>query len=83
MFEKMTPVKKSTTIIDLGGAKAQIIRNIPKSIRKNFIAAHPMCGTEFYGPKASVKGLYENALVILCDLEDSGTEQVEIAKEIF
>ncbi|WP_164663311.1 prephenate dehydrogenase/arogenate dehydrogenase family protein, partial [Helicobacter pylori] len=44
-LKKMTSIKKSATIIDLGGAKAQIIRNIPKSIRKNFIAAHPMCGT--------------------------------------
>lgn len=33
-----------------------------------------MCGIEFYGFKVSVKGLYENVLVILCDLEDLGIE---------
>ncbi|WP_104712298.1 prephenate dehydrogenase [Helicobacter cetorum] len=82
-LQKMTSIKENATIIDLGGAKHNIIKSVPQNIRKNFIAAHPMCGTEFYGPKASVKGLYENALVILCDLEDSGAHQVKLAKEIF
>ncbi|MGL2612499.1 prephenate dehydrogenase/arogenate dehydrogenase family protein, partial [Helicobacter pylori] len=30
-LKKMTSIKKSATIIDLGGAKVQIIHNIPKS----------------------------------------------------
>ncbi len=72
-----------TTIIDLGSTKAQIVRAIPPKIRKNFIAAHPMCGTENFGPKAAFKELYQGNIVVLTDLEESGELQCALAKEIF
>lgn len=76
-------VGKHCVIIDLGGAKQRVLESIPKELRKNFVAAHPMCGTEFYGPKAALKGLYQNKIVIFSDLEDSGELQRALAKEIF
>jgi len=64
-------IKDSTTIMDLGSTKEFIVKNIPKKIRKNFIAAHPMTGTEKSGPKASMDNLYEGKTVVLCDLEEN------------
>ncbi|MCK4737742.1 MAG: prephenate dehydrogenase/arogenate dehydrogenase family protein, partial [Sulfurimonas sp.] len=55
----------------------------PQIIRKNFVAAHPMTGTENFGPTAAIDGLYENQVVVLCDLEDSGEVQTKVAKKIF
>lgn len=63
-------ISSNTTIVDFGSTKKLIIDNIPSSIRENFIAAHPMTGTEKFGPKAAIDGLYEGKTIVLCDLED-------------
>ena len=42
LMPQLTHIKPSATIIDLGGTKERIIQHIPDSIRKNFVAAHPM-----------------------------------------
>ncbi len=82
-LQNLVGVKESTTIIDLGSTKAKIIASVPHSIRKNFVAAHPMTGTENFGPSAAVENLYDDKVVVLCDIENSGEHQVEVAKRIF
>lgn len=76
-------IGQKTTLIDVGGAKVQILSSLPSWLRANFVGAHPMCGTEFFGPKAAFGELYKNGIVILTDVEQSGAYQVEIAKDIF
>ena len=76
-------INANTTIIDLGSTKEKIVASVPAQLRKNFVAAHPMTGTENFGPLAAVEGLYEDKVVVLCDLEDSGKHQAEVAKKIF
>ena len=83
LLPRLKAIKPSATIIDLGGTKEQIIAHIPDSIRKNFIAAHPMAGTEFYGPKAALPHLFKDSIVILTNLEESGEAQSQMAREIF
>jgi prephenate dehydrogenase len=82
-LKNLTDIKEDTTVIDLGSTKELIISCIPKKIRKNFIAAHPMTGTENFGPHAAVEGLYDKQSVVLCDLEDSGELQRKVARKIF
>ncbi|MGX2984184.1 prephenate dehydrogenase [Helicobacter sp. 23-1048] len=85
ILRTLTPkdIKPSCTIIDLGGTKSKIIDSVPKSIRKNFVAAHPMSGTEFYGPKAALPHLFKNKIMIVVDSEKSGEIQLKRAREIF
>ncbi|MFA5454722.1 MAG: prephenate dehydrogenase [Sulfurimonas sp.] len=82
-LENLVDIKENATIIDLGSTKTKIIASVPLSIRKNFVAAHPMTGTENFGPQAAVDGLYEDKVVVLCDIEHSGGHQAEVAKKIF
>ena len=82
-LKNLTDVGENTTIIDLGSTKEAIVSSVPKTIRQNFVAAHPMTGTENYGPFAAIEGLYENQVVVLCDLEESGEQQAKVAKKIF
>ena len=82
-LQEMTDVDEKTTIIDLGSTKEIIVNSVPKKIRKNFVAAHPMTGTENFGPTAAVEGLYDDKVVVLCDLEESGEHQRDTAKMIF
>lgn len=71
------------TLIDLGSTKALIVDAVPPSIRTNFIPAHPMTGTEQFGPNAALEGLYADKIVVLCDLEHSGSTQRDTALRLF
>ena len=82
-LKQLTNIPKKTTIIDLGSTKELIVSSVPSDIRKNFVASHPMTGTEHFGPSAAIEGLYKDQVVVLCDLEDSGEIQQDIAKKIF
>ena len=83
MFPNFLDINEKTTIIDMGSTKEYIVKNIPSKIRKNFIAAHPMTGTEKNGPKAAIDNLYEGKTVVLCDLEDNENMHVNKAFKIF
>lgn len=71
------------TVIDFGSTKKKISESIPSEIRENFVTAHPMTGTEKFGPSAALKGLYEEKVVVLCDMEKSGKHQQAVAKKLF
>ena len=83
VLHTLTHVAEHTTIIDLGSTKAKIIQSVPAALRKNFVAAHPMTGTEKSGPTAAIEGLYHGKAIVLCDVEQSGEKQRELAKKIF
>jgi prephenate dehydrogenase len=83
MFPQFLDISSETTIIDLGSTKQFIVNNVPASIRENFIAAHPMTGTEKFGPKAAIDGLYEGKTVVLCNLEKNENTHVNKAFRIF
>jgi len=82
-LQNLQDIPKTTTIIDLGSTKEIIVKAVPSSIRKNFVAAHPMTGTENFGPAAAIEELYKDKVVVLCDLEDSGEHQQEVAVRLF
>ncbi len=80
---KLIGISKTTTIIDFGSTKEKIVQSIPMQIRENFVAAHPMTGTEKFGPSAAKPDLYRGKVVVLCDIDDSGEQQRRFAKKIF
>ena len=79
-FDTLSP---TTTVIDLGSTKEKISNAIPKNIRQNFITAHPMTGTEKFGPTAAISDLYKDKVVVLCDMQKSGEHQQDVAKSLF
>jgi len=83
VVQRLKNIEKNCTIIDLGSTKKKIVENIPLEIRKNFVAAHPMAGKEKTGPKVAIHNLYENMVVVLCDIENSGEIHYQRAKMIF
>ncbi|MBR8461903.1 prephenate dehydrogenase [Campylobacter sp. faydin G-24] len=83
IVQDLTDIDDETTIIDLGSTKQKIIDAVPLSIRKNFIPAHPMAGTEFSGPDAAFKSLYSGSVVVICDFEESNEKHVKRSVELF
>ncbi len=57
--EVLDLVGDDTVVFDAGSTKSLICEAVathPK--RRNFLAAHPIAGTEFSGPSAALEGLY-------------------------
>ena len=83
IIQSFPPLLDRCTVIDLGGTKEKISQAIPKEIRHHFVTAHPMTGTEKFGPSAAIANLYKEKVVVLCDIQESGTHQQKVAKELF
>ena len=72
------------TIIDLGSTKLRLVEHVKEHpMRHRYVAAHPMAGTEYSGPEASLKGLFKDKTVLLCDLENSAPDACKTALELF
>jgi len=81
--QTLTDVEEDCTIIDFGSSKGKIDAAIPHVIRQNFVTAHPMTGTEKFGPSAAIEELYTDKIMVLCNQEKSGKIQNKIALDIF
>jgi len=58
------------TIIDVGSTKSKLAKLLQKNPkRSNYVATHPIAGTEYSGPKAAQKNLFKNKVTIICDKE--------------
>ena len=79
----LTTLNENCTVIDLGSTKEKISLSIPAATRHHFVTAHPMTGTEKFGPEAAIENLYTDKVVVLCDLEKSGSHQENVAKKLF
>lgn len=77
-------VGDETLVIDAGSTKAPICREVashPK--RRNFLACHPIAGTEFTGPSAAVEGLFDGKVNIICEVEETAFAIQERALDLF
>ena len=57
-------------VMDAGSTKrpiCEVVADHPK--RRNFLACHPISGTEFSGPQAAHQGLYDGKTMIICEVE--------------
>lgn len=77
-------VTEDCLVLDVGSTKAQvceIIKNHPK--RRNFLATHPIAGTEFSGPTAAHQNLFQQKTNIICEVEKTAFKLQEKALAIF
>ena len=84
LSEVLDKVSEHTLVVDTGSTKAKICREIaqhPK--RRNYLAAHPIAGTEFSGPEAATANLLLNKTLIICEVEKTSFHLQERALEIF
>ena len=81
--QQLKTLKSTATVIDLGSTKEKISNAIPTELRSNFVTAHPMTGTEKFGPTAAIADLFKDKVVVLCDMEKSGVYQQSVAETLF
>ena len=77
-------IQENTLVFDVGSTKAAVcdaIRNHKR--RQNFVALHPIAGTEFSGPEAAIYDLFTNKVNIICERELSSSIMIDRAMAIF
>jgi len=77
-------IGEKTIVIDTGSTKSQICKAIqqhPK--RSQFVAAHPIAGTENSGPDAAFSGLFHQKTNIICERELSSVQALTVADQVF
>jgi len=77
-------IGKNTLVFDVGSTKAAVcqkIRNHPK--RENFVALHPIAGTEFSGPQSAIYDLFTGKVNIICEKELSSDQMIQRTLSIF
>ncbi|AJR03305.1 prephenate dehydrogenase [Siansivirga zeaxanthinifaciens] len=71
-------------VVDAGSTKVDIckvVENHPK--RRNFLAMHPIAGTEYSGPSAAISGLFVGKTNIICEVEKTTFKLQEKALDLF
>ncbi len=82
--EILNHIPDNCLVLDVGSTKELVcdaIANHPK--RRNFLATHPIAGTEFSGPQAALTDLYRGKTNIICEVEKTAFKLQEKALEIF
>lgn len=71
------------TLIDMGSTKAQICQAVEGHAKRGqFVATHPIAGTEYSGPEAAFASLLEQKTMILCEREKSLPASLQLVENI-
>ena len=82
--EILNKINEDAVVFDVGSIKelvCEIVKDHPK--RRNFLAAHPIAGTEYSGPKAAITNLFKDKTNIICEVEKTAFKLQEKALKIF
>ena len=77
-------INENTLVFDVGSTKHEVckaVKDHPK--RKNFVAVHPISGTEFSGPDAAIYDLFTNKVNIICEQNLSSKKMVNRVVSLF
>lgn len=77
-------ISDETLVFEVGSTKSpicEIVANHPK--RRNFLATHPIAGTEFSGPTAAIRNLFVDKTNIICEVEKTTFKLQEKGLKLF
>ncbi len=71
-------------LIDLCSTKGRLCEAVAKHPKRGqYVASHPMAGTEFSGPEAAVEGLFAGRFMVVCEKEKSSPDALAFAEALF
>ncbi|MGC1239999.1 MAG: prephenate dehydrogenase [Chryseosolibacter sp.] len=84
LIKLMDYTPASAVVVDTGSTKSMICKAIEKHPKRSqFVAAHPLAGTENSGPDAAFSGLFAGKTNIICEKEKSSEKALAVAARIF
>ncbi|MBB6325113.1 prephenate dehydrogenase [Algoriphagus iocasae] len=84
LISTLDQIGENTLVFDVGSTKSKLttlVAGHPK--RDQYLAAHPIAGTEYSGPKAALEDLLDRKVMIICELEKTNLHLKEKAYELF
>lgn len=83
VHEVLDHVGENTLVMDVGSVKESICKEVAQHPRRSqFVAAHPMAGTEYSGPQAALYDLFDGKVMALCEVEKSNWKLLDRALDI-
>jgi prephenate dehydrogenase len=77
-------VSPKTLVFDVGSVKGEICKTVCKHPnRKNFVASHPLAGTEYSGPEAAILNLFDEKVNIVCEADKTDWKILDKALSLF
>jgi len=77
-------ITEQQLVIDVGSTKGNLLAAVASHPRRGrFVAVHPMAGTEYSGPDAAVRGLFEGKTLVVCDAAASDPDAVATVEALF
>jgi len=77
-------VLPKVVVADMGSTKEAICKIVEKHEKRGqFVAAHPIAGTENTGPGAAIEGLFADKVAIICDREKSSQAALACIEKVF
>jgi len=77
-------ISDNTVVIDVGSIKGNICKAVKSHPRRSqFVACHPIAGTEYSGPEAAHYYLFDGKINIITDKEDSSESALKVVSEVF
>lgn len=84
MKQIMDMVTVKQIVADAGSTKlalCQVLQNHP--MRKQFVATHPMWGTEYSGPESAIKDAFAGRACVICEKEKSGDAAIHKIESVY
>lgn len=84
LLPRVLDLVSTQIVMDVGSTKENILELVRgHAQRQQYIATHPMAGTEFSGPEAAIPNLFRNKCCVFCDIEDSSEAAINLAKRAY
>ncbi len=84
MQQIMDMLSPNQIVVDAGSTKYALCNLLENhSNRKQFVATHPMWGTEYSGPKAAIKDAFAGSTCVICDKELSDTQTLNTVENVY
>lgn len=85
MMERiMSMLREGQIVADAGSTKHFLCESLRlHPMRKNFVATHPMWGTEYSGPEAAVRDAFAGRACVICEKELSDAGAVNKIEDVY
>jgi prephenate dehydrogenase len=84
MEQIMNLITDKQIVVDAGSTKFALCNALKQHpMRKQFVATHPMWGTEYSGPEAAVKGAFAGRACVICEKEKSDELALHTVENIY
>ncbi len=84
VLPQILPKVKNQVVMDVGSTKQRLL-NLVDALpnRPQFVATHPMAGTEHSGIEAAIPRLFDGKYTVICEAEKSSPEAVALVERMY